>query len=114
MRRLARSALIDAGRAWFVSDDENVLDRLAAPAVGGWAAQGRGHRVFSLRDPDAVFLCAGDGVRGVDTAVCVRGPGRGQVLELLVNVRHGAEALETTVILDVFSPPSEKTGVDEG
>lgn len=38
----------------------------------------------------------------------------GQVLELPAHVRHGAEALETTVILDVFSPPSEKTGVDAG
>jgi len=38
----------------------------------------------------------------------------GQVLELPANVRHGAEAIETTVILDVFSPPSEKTGVDAG
>jgi quercetin dioxygenase-like cupin family protein len=36
----------------------------------------------------------------------------GQVLQIPPNVRHGAEAIETTVILDVFSPPSAKTGVD--
>lgn len=36
----------------------------------------------------------------------------GEVLHLPANVPHGAEALERTVILDVFSPPSEKTGVD--
>ncbi len=28
------------------------------------------------------------------------------------NVAHGGEALEQTVILDMFSPPSEVTGVD--
>lgn len=36
----------------------------------------------------------------------------GQVLHLPSNVAHGAEALETAVILDVFSPPSVATGVD--
>jgi quercetin dioxygenase-like cupin family protein len=29
------------------------------------------------------------------------------------NVAHGGEALEQTVILDMFSPPSEATGVDK-
>jgi len=38
----------------------------------------------------------------------------GQMLHLPPNARHGAEALETTVIVDVFSPPSETTGVDAG
>lgn len=38
----------------------------------------------------------------------------GQVLHLPPNVAHGAEAIETSVVLDVFSPPSEKTGVDSG
>ena len=38
----------------------------------------------------------------------------GQVLVLPANVPHGAEALEDTLILDVFSPPSEGTGVDAG
>ena len=38
----------------------------------------------------------------------------GQVLHLPPWARHGAEAVETSVILDVFSPPSEKTGVDAG
>ena len=36
----------------------------------------------------------------------------GQVLELPPNVPHGARAIRRTVILDCFSPPSEKTGVD--
>lgn len=38
--------------------------------------------------------------------------GAGEVLVLPSNVPHGGEALEHTVILDLFSPPSEKTGVD--
>ena len=37
----------------------------------------------------------------------------GQVLHLPVNVPHAAEALEETLVLDVFSPPSEKTGIDD-
>ncbi len=36
----------------------------------------------------------------------------GEVLHLPANVPHSAEAVEETVVLDVFSPPSEKTGID--
>ena len=36
----------------------------------------------------------------------------GEVLHFPPNVPHGAEALEDTVVLDVFSPPSETTGID--
>lgn len=36
----------------------------------------------------------------------------GEVLYLPANVPHSAAALEDTIILDLFSPPSEKTGVD--
>jgi quercetin dioxygenase-like cupin family protein len=38
----------------------------------------------------------------------------GQVLLVPPDVRHGAEANETSELLDVFSPPSDKTGVDGG
>jgi quercetin dioxygenase-like cupin family protein len=41
--------------------------------------------------------------------VTVRG---GQVLTLPANVPHGCRAIEECVILDLFSPVSEKTGVD--
>ena len=37
----------------------------------------------------------------------------GQAIVLPPNVPHGAEALEETIILDLFSPPSEKTGIDQ-
>jgi quercetin dioxygenase-like cupin family protein len=36
----------------------------------------------------------------------------GEVLHLPSNVAHSAEALEETVVLDVFSPPSATTGID--
>lgn len=36
----------------------------------------------------------------------------GQVIHLPSNVPHSADALEDTVVLDVFSPPSAGTGVD--
>jgi quercetin dioxygenase-like cupin family protein len=38
--------------------------------------------------------------------------GAGQVMHLPSNVPHSAEALEESVVLDIFSPPSERTGVD--
>ncbi len=37
----------------------------------------------------------------------------GEVLHLPPNVPHSAEALDETLILDLFSPPSEKTGIDQ-
>ena len=36
----------------------------------------------------------------------------GEVLHLPPNVPHSAEALEDSQVIDMFSPPSEKTGVD--
>jgi quercetin dioxygenase-like cupin family protein len=38
--------------------------------------------------------------------------GAGEVLHLPSCVPHTAEALEDTVVLDVFSPPSAETGID--
>ena len=38
----------------------------------------------------------------------------GQVLYVPSNVLHSADALEETVVLDVFSPPSGTTGIDRG
>ena len=37
----------------------------------------------------------------------------GQVLELRANAWHSCRALEDSVIYDVFTPVSEKTGVDQ-
>ncbi len=36
----------------------------------------------------------------------------GEVLHLPCEVPHSAEALEDTVVLDIFSPPSVTTGID--
>jgi quercetin dioxygenase-like cupin family protein len=38
--------------------------------------------------------------------------GPGEVLHLPSHAPHGATALETAVVLDVFAPPSATTGVD--
>lgn len=38
----------------------------------------------------------------------------GQVMQLPPRVPHAAKALERTVVFDLFSPPSEKTGIDQG
>ena len=39
--------------------------------------------------------------------------GPGQVLVVPPNAPHAATALEDTLILDIFSPPSETTGIDQ-
>jgi len=39
--------------------------------------------------------------------------GAGEVLQLPSQTPHGAEALETAIVLDVFAPPSATTGIDE-
>lgn len=36
----------------------------------------------------------------------------GEVLHLPSNLPHSAYALEETLVLDIFSPPSEMTGID--
>ena len=36
----------------------------------------------------------------------------GEVLHLPSDVPHSAEALEESLVIDIFSPPSEKTGID--
>jgi quercetin dioxygenase-like cupin family protein len=38
--------------------------------------------------------------------------GADELLHLPSNVPHGAEALEETVVLDLFSPPAKATGLD--
>jgi quercetin dioxygenase-like cupin family protein len=38
--------------------------------------------------------------------------GGGEILLLPPNVPHGAEALEDTIIFDLFSPPATETGID--
>lgn len=37
--------------------------------------------------------------------------GAGEIMHLPANVPHSAEALEETLVLDIFSPTSEKTGI---
>lgn len=39
--------------------------------------------------------------------------GPGEVIHFPSNFPHSAEALEETLILDIFSPPSATTGIDE-
>jgi quercetin dioxygenase-like cupin family protein len=46
---------------------------------------------------------------GSQTEVIV---GADELLHLPANVPHGAEALEETIVLDLFSPPAKATGID--
>lgn len=52
---------------------------------------------FTVREPS--------GDRVVDV-------GPGEVIHLPPNLPHGAVALEETIVLDIFSPPSAATGID--
>ncbi len=38
--------------------------------------------------------------------------GAGEMLHLPPDVPHSAQAMEDSIVLDIFSPPSEKTGID--
>ena len=38
----------------------------------------------------------------------------GEVLYIPSNVPHSAAALEESIVIDIFSPPSEQTGIDRG
>jgi quercetin dioxygenase-like cupin family protein len=51
----------------------------------------------------------GEGGRGEEFTL-----GPGEVLHLPSNCPHSADAVEDTVVLDIFSPPSETTGIDRG
>ena len=48
------------------------------------------------------------GLDGRETTVSA-----GEVIVLPSNLPHSAEALEDTVVLDIFSPPSAGTGIDQ-
>jgi quercetin dioxygenase-like cupin family protein len=50
-----------------------------------------------------------DGVGGATRTLDVR---PGEVLVLPSLVPHGADAIEDCVVLDLFSPPSQTTGID--
>lgn len=54
------------------------------------------------------FELDSDAGTGKETVVVTAG----ELIHFPSNVAHAAEALEETVVLDVFSPPSETTGID--
>ena len=64
---------------------------------------------FALVMSGRVRFNVGDAARGDLRTVELTA---GEVLHLPPHVPHDAEALETSVVLDLFSPPSEETGVD--
>jgi quercetin dioxygenase-like cupin family protein len=49
---------------------------------------------------------------GENGAIRTQDVGAGEVLMLPSMVPHGAEAIEDCVVLDLFSPPSQTTGID--
>lgn len=79
----------------------------------------RGFKLASHHHPNEQFAIVlsgrvrfGLGQEGTPDHRTVTAAG-GDVIELPGHVPHSAEALEDSVILDVFSPPSEKTGIDQ-
>ncbi len=55
-------------------------------------------------------VTVGDAEGGGEREVVLEG---GDVMVLPSNVPHGAEALEDCRVIDIFSPPSETTGIDQ-
>jgi quercetin dioxygenase-like cupin family protein len=51
----------------------------------------------------------GDAAAGATDELIV---GPGEVIHFPSNVPHAAEAIEETIVLDIFSPPSATTGID--
>ncbi|MCA9311645.1 MAG: cupin domain-containing protein [Phycisphaerales bacterium] len=76
----------------------------------------RGFRVAPHRhDNEQITVLLSGRLRftlGEEGATEIRDMVAGEVLHLPGDVRHGAEALETCVVLDLFSPVSQTTGVD--
>ena len=56
-----------------------------------------------------MILQVGDADKGELTEIDM---GPGDVIHLPSGIPHGGEALEDCVVLDVFSPPSDVTGID--
>lgn len=77
---------------------------------------GAGCEVPSHRHANEQFACVLSGrvrfVVGEEGAEEERIVAAGEVLHLPSQVPHAAFALEDSVVLDVFAPPSEATGVD--
>jgi quercetin dioxygenase-like cupin family protein len=72
----------------------------------------RGCKVPVHSHANEQFSCVLSGRVRFTLAAGERVLGAGEVLHLPGHAPHGAEALETAVVLDVFAPPSTGTGID--
>lgn len=105
---------------WSELEEDRPMDRVVRRRVMGDRAMishvtlEKGFAVDPHRHENEQFACV------VSGKICFQLPeegrevtlGAGQVIHLPSNVLHGAHAIETTVVLDVFSPVSETTGID--
>lgn len=57
-----------------------------------------------------LLVTVGDAEGGGEREVVLEG---GDVMVLPANLPHGAQALEDCRVIDIFSPPSETTGIDQ-
>ena len=57
-----------------------------------------------------LVVTVGDAEDGGEREVVLEGA---DVMVLPANVRHGAQALEDCRVIDIFSPPSKTTGIDQ-
>ncbi len=79
----------------------------------------KGFRVPSHQHPNEQFAVVLSGKMRFEIFDTADSPprilelGPDQVLHLPGGVPHAAEAIETSVVLDLFSPPTEQTGVDQ-
>ncbi|MCB9878107.1 MAG: cupin domain-containing protein [Planctomycetes bacterium] len=117
--RAARDPLPATARTWAAMRTESPMALLERRRMIGDEAMishitlHKGCKVPVHEHQNEQFACVISGVvrftlRGGET----RDLRAGDVLQLPAWAPHGAEALETAVVLDVFAPPSEKTGID--
>lgn len=89
---------------------ENVMIQFLSVKKGTTAPQHRheNEQIMLLLE-GRMQMVVGDADKGEATEIVME---RGDVIHYPPNMPHGGEALDDCVILDIFSPPSETTGID--
>jgi len=114
--------MADAERfTWQEMESDAPMPRLSRQRVIGEKAMvsrivlEAGCRVPSHAHENEQISCVLEGELRMDVGDPARAVtlGAGDVLLIPANLPHGAEAMQRTVVLDVFSPPSERTGIDQ-
>ncbi len=95
---------------WRVLGEKVMLSRVALAQGTVVASHSHDNEQMACVVEGAVRFGLGDPESDGHHELVVRA---GEVLHLPSGIPHAATALEDSVVLDVFAPPSETTGIDE-